>query len=497
MSLIGLDLNATRARALAGPLACVPVPLALEGGQRNLPLALSLRERHVIVGQAGNAFCRESPHLVCRDFLAHLGSSRQWTAGRHCFDAGRALTAVFDHLNQRFGHAEGIVAVLPDYLTLPQITLLTQLAGKARWRLLGSCPASVAAVLALQAELPFPGIVLVLDVDGTALTCSAVRSVGDQVQLLTSQSAPRLAWGAWLNRMIDAVANRCVRLTRRDPRESPAADQALYDQIAALLEMPETSPFLQLALRTEHWSQHLMLQAGELAGFCAPLVAQSLALFHAVEQLVRAPAARVSGPLAGVAVTSMARTLPGLVPALEQAVRSWASQSDEPTLEERGAFGFDLLLSEQTAPSVHLLDPDSLARTAHEVGLRIVKGEISPGHHEALPVAVSGGVIDPGPPRLHFRGRDHLLTTDVFTIGRDPECSLVFEAQLYPTVAPRHCDVIFDRGAMAGRRAYAVLDRSHSTLINDRPVRQHEALHSGDRIRLGPLGPVLQFLGGA
>jgi hypothetical protein len=324
--------------------------------------------------------------------------------------------------------------------------------------------------------------VLVLDVDGTALTCSAVLSNGDRVQLLTSQSVPRLALGAWVNRLIDGVANRCVKLTRRDPRESSVTDQALYDQLAPLLDQPLTTPFLQLALRNEHWAQHLMVQPSELAGFCAPLVQQALGLLCAVEQVVRD-----HGALAGVVATGMARGLPGLTAALEQLLKT---AQQEPILEERDSFGFELMLAENTSPAVQVLESDALARQAHEMGLRIVRGEVSPGHLEAAPVALSGCMLDPGPPRLHFSGRDHLLTTDVFTIGRDPACSMVFESELYPTVALRHCDVIFEQ------RTYKVLDRSRNgTLINDRQARQPEALHSGDRIRLGPLGPVLQFLG--
>src|SRR5262249_46266588 len=108
----------------------------------------------------------------------------------------------------------------------------------------------------------------------------------------------------------------------------------------------------------------------------------------------------------------------------------------------------------------------------------------------ALGGAASAGQPDTGPPRLSFRGRDHLLKGTSFTLGRDPGCDLVFESELYPHVSARHCEIVFDR------RSYVLYDRSrHGTLVNDRPVEQRGGRHSGDWIRLGPRGPVLRFLG--
>ena len=91
MTLIGLDLNATRVRAIqgeqsgSGPHA--PLGLPLEGNHRELPLAVSLEERQPRVGRAGAALCRRSPHLACLNFLPYLGDDRRWDSGRHRLDA--------------------------------------------------------------------------------------------------------------------------------------------------------------------------------------------------------------------------------------------------------------------------------------------------------------------------------------------------------------------------------------------------------------------------
>ena len=94
--LIGLDLNATRARAVCGPTAQAAAPLSLEGADFELPVAVSLEERVPAVGHAGAALCRRQPDLACLDFLAQLGTGRVWSAGRLRIDAAGALALVFD-----------------------------------------------------------------------------------------------------------------------------------------------------------------------------------------------------------------------------------------------------------------------------------------------------------------------------------------------------------------------------------------------------------------
>ena len=97
-SLSGIDLNATRVRAVAGIADAPPQSLVLDGACEELPLALSLENRHIEVGTAGLGLCRRLPHLACLDFLACLGTDQQWSAGRHRLDATRALAIAFEHL---------------------------------------------------------------------------------------------------------------------------------------------------------------------------------------------------------------------------------------------------------------------------------------------------------------------------------------------------------------------------------------------------------------
>src|SRR5207253_9613136 len=78
MTLIGLDLNATRVRAVQGPPQNVPMILPLNGNHDELPVAISLEERTLAVGAAGNVLRRQKSYLACLDFLGHLGTRKEW-----------------------------------------------------------------------------------------------------------------------------------------------------------------------------------------------------------------------------------------------------------------------------------------------------------------------------------------------------------------------------------------------------------------------------------
>ncbi len=306
-----------------------------------------------------------------------------------------------------------------------------------------------------------------------------------EARLVEGQAAPRLALGTWLNRALEVVADRCGRLTRRDPRQSADAEQELYDQLAALFDKDADTDRIDLHLHSDSWSQHLMLHPADLAACCTPLTQQTLALMR--NFLTKASG---NGPAAAVLVTPAASRLPGLVAALEEALTDTTAKKPRKPAEGDDDFGDCLLLDDEVAAAqVHVLDDDAVARAAHFLAGRVARADMNRGYHEAAPLP-SGAVADPGPARLQFRGHEHALTEGVFTIGRAADCDLVFETELYPTVSSRHCEIVLDR------RAYTLRDRSrHGTLVNDRPVSQQVALHSGDWIRLGPSGPVLRFLG--
>jgi hypothetical protein len=483
-SVVGLDLNATRARAVHGAGLGPPGGLDLEEGRRDLALAVSLEGRAAVVGAAGAGLRRKSPHLAVLDFLPALGQPHQWAAGRHRLDAPQALGLIFQRLDHALGRSDGVFLTLPTYLSDAQEVQVLQLAGKAPWRLLGATAAPTAAALAAYERQPWSGLALVVDVDGHALTWSAVSVEADHVQLVQTHVCPQLNLGAWLLRMLNGAAGRCVRISRRDPRHSADAEQTLYDQLEELLATGgPSSGIVELVIQAPQWYQNLMVQSDELTAFCAPLVQETVAEMQAFTE-----ATTGRGPTAMVLATAAAGALPGLTAALEgQLQRPAIVRASDPA-----DFGADLPLDdEMTATRVQVLDGDGVARAAYDLACRVRRGELAHGRIDAAPLpSAPKSISDGGPPRLQFRGQDHPLTKTVYTLGRDPACDMVFETELYPSVSARHCEVALDRGA------YLLRDRSrHGTLLNDHRVSQQAALRSGDWIRLGPGGPVLRFLG--
>jgi hypothetical protein len=492
MTLIGLDVNATRARAIqgenrgSGPR--IPLGLPLDGNERDLLLALSLEERQPRVGRAGAALCRRSPHLACLDFLAYLGDDSVWQAGRHRLDAAGALALVCEQLQRRIGRAEGVTVALPAYFSAAQAVLLANVAGRARWHLLGSIPSPLAIGLAAHEHLPWSGLAVVVDLDGHALTFSAVAVRDDVLRVAHLHVVPQLGRGVWLGRLLDCAALRCVRLSRRDPRESAETEQTLFDQLAAVVDSRVGDEAVEMVLQTPHWYQHLKFSAAELSAFCAPLVQRTLAEMSAFLTAIAS-----LGPVGAVLLTHSAARLPGLTAAIDELV---LPAEDEPSSGEDSAdFGEDLIEEHVHSARVHVLDEDAAARAAFDVAVRQQRGELPRGHLDgvALPgSAVADAATDRGAARLHYRGEDHPLAEPLFTLGRDPCCHLVFETELFPTVSARHCEIVLTRGA------YLLRDRSrHGTLVNDCVVTQPTVLHSGDWIRLGPDGPLLRFLGQA
>lgn len=482
MTLIGLDLDTTRARAVHGPAGHIPSSLLLEGEHADLPLAISLQERQPAVGRAGAGLRRRVPHLACLDFLPHLGTDRTWTAGRHRLDAARALGLVFDRLNRTFGRTEGIAVALPPYLSDAQTSLLHRLAGTARLNLLGSVTAPVAAVLAALDQLPWSGLALILDVDDYALTWSAAEVGSEQAHLLEWQANPVLARGAWMTRLLDGIARHCIRHARRDPRESADAEQSLYDQLTEHLDTQDGAAPVELVLQMAQWYQRLQLPVGDLVTFCAPLVRQVLAR---MDEFLAHTAAH--GHVGAVLLTADAARLPGLAVAVEEGLQV----PDVRPLEGGEDFGEDLMHDRVAAARLHVLEADAVARATHDLARRLHRGDLPRVHLDTVPLP-SAPALDAGPARLHFRGRDHVLSAAPCLLGRDPSCDLVFETALYPTVSGRHCEIILEQ------RTYTVHDRSrHGTLVNDQYVSGSQPLHPGDWIRLGPEGPVIRFLGQA
>lgn len=479
--LVGLDVNASRARAVAGSATGTASALALDGPDADLPMAISLEARRAEVGRAGASLCRRSPHLACTDFLVLLGEAREWVAGRHRLDAARALELVFERLQPALARASGFGMSLPAYVNADQAALLPALASKARLRLLGSLPTPLAVGMTAYAQQPWCGPAVVVDVDDHALTWSAVLADRGRLHLLGTHVTLPLRLAAWKERLLNAVADRCIRQSRRDPRDCAPLEQSLYEQLDHALAACRTGQVAELKIQQPQWYQNLLLSAEEMVGRCAPLAAQAVKALHGL-----APTLESHGAASVTLVTAAAASLPGLVRLLED--NRAAAQSAPADAEVD--FGESLLESAvPTSGEIIVLDTDAAARAVQQLAWSWHRGELTPGHFETTPLPAQRPV-ESGLPRLHFHGRDYVLHGPCFVLGRHNGCDLVFAPALYPNVAQRHCEIVLERWG------YLVRDRGpNGTLVNQRPVVQEMNLQPGDWIRLGADGPLLRFLG--
>jgi hypothetical protein len=491
MSLHGLDLNATRAQAVRGPLGDYPIAELLEPPRAELPLVLHLEGRTPTVGSAGLRVCRKTPQLAWQNFLPRLGEpaapGRQWLDGRRRLDADKAVRLLCQQVLRLCKDSHGMTLAVPVYLADGQASRLLTVADQAGLPILGSIAAPLAAALAAHAEQSWFGSCIVLDIDDQALTLTSVAAEDGQAQILDVRCLQHLSLRVWRERLLNALSDAYVFDSRWDPRESPDAEQALFDQLDEMLDAALYGRITKVTVQTAQRYQNLVVHGQDPAAFCAALRRQCLAQLQA---LITAPWPH--GAPGVVLVTAAAARLPGLVPALQSCLPHWspaaARRQPQAAVED---FGSSLLDEGGDEPgSVIVLAADAAARGAHSIGAFFQRGDIACGHlNRAAPLPLPQP-LEAGPARLHFQGRDYLLGTGPFTIGRQPGVDLVFDGDVWPSVAARHCEIVYDH------RTHMLCDRSHKcTLVNDRPAVQAVPLRPGDWIRLGTDGPLLRFLG--
>lgn len=493
-TLVGLDLNATCARAVHGPVGAYPLALPLEPPSQDLPMILSLETPMPEVGRAGLRLSRGQPHLTCHNFLPHLGQSgavRRWRAGRHHLDSSQALALVWRRLLRTCTGMSGAVLSLPPYLSRSQANLVCTLGTNQRAPLLGSLPSLLAAALAGYAEQHWLGSVLVIDIDDHALSLGLVQARDQHAHLQEVRHYPDLGLKVWHDRLINALADCCVLQSRRDPRDVPGAEQALFEQLDALLNAALQGHTIQLGIQATHWYQNLLVHPEQTNAFCGQLVRQTLRMVDAVCQAL--PPDELPGSLL---LTSPVGRLPGLAPHLrsymEEVIREpqWLASRPRGVPEDFG----DGLLQDSVGQlvSVSILGADAPARAAHGIGAFLQRGDLPPGHLDMAAPLPLPQPVEAGPPRLHFQGQDFFLTEPNFVLGSQLGCHLLFDVGRFPVVAPRHCEILFDY------RTYLLFNRSRDgTMLNDAPVAGSAVLHPGDWIRLGPDGPLVRFLGHA
>jgi hypothetical protein len=340
-SCLGIEVSASRVRAASG-LSTNKRLIALEGPHPDLPLAINLEQRVPAIGRAGTALVRLLPLAVCDEFLPFLGEPRTWKTGRHRFDPAAAVSLLFETLRPLISNSTNVFLGLPSYLTQKQAAVLAALAANSRFRLAGT----MSSALALAAEragpltshsqpmseverrvegiVPLyrsgkrqvPADVVVVDVDDHALTCGMIRVEPAQVSLTATTTLPGAGVKRWKKAMLDGVSDRCIRVCRRDPRDSAEADQSLYEQIDDSLDRVRGGQHVVLSVHAAHWYQDLQVQPEDFESYCSALIRSSVQGIR--EVLNAASPSSPSEPPRALWMTHEAGRLPGLAAAVRQ-----------------------------------------------------------------------------------------------------------------------------------------------------------------------------------
>lgn len=329
---VGLDVSASRVRGVSvggGKFR----PLVLDDPAEDLALFVSGERRTPEVGRAGYALCRRLPHVVCSNFLPALARPQEWKAGRVTLTAEAALAAALDRVRGPVAaESDAAAIVLPTYLAPDQIVRAVITATRAKLPLKGTAAAPLAVVAARASALlnakptpaqpakdgivPMrpaggPGSVVVIDADEHALSASVILYNREGAKLVTSGAWPRFGVRVWKDKLLDAIADRCIRLCRRDPRDSAEAEQGLFEQLDEALDRARAGQRVSLTVRTAHWFQDIVHPPEEFDAYGTALAE---AAAEAVRELVAG--SNVAVPPRTVWLTHDAGRLPGLAKAV-------------------------------------------------------------------------------------------------------------------------------------------------------------------------------------
>ncbi len=495
MSMLALDWNATRARGVLGSAGDYPLPVPLAPPALDLPMLISLERNTPDLGPAAMKICRQAPHLVCQRFLPYVGHEHgpRWQGKRQPFDANQAAQLVWQRLQPLGKSSKGLLLALPGYLSRVQADHLRGMGEKLKLPVLGSVPTPLVAALAAFHEHFWSRSVLVVDLDEHALTIALVKAVDDQAHVIETRSFPALGMHVWKDRLLNAVADLCVWQTRRDPRDAPAAEQSLYEQLDTLFDAATQQQAMQVGIQGQSWLHHVLIAPEQTLGVCHPL-SQS-AMFEA-HQLVTAT--MLDDAPGGIVLTHAASRLPGLLDALRSLASSWPKPGETHVDGKRHTaiedFGEDLFFDVASeAAGVMTLAPDAPARALHALASHFLRGELARGHHGYVAPLPLPQPVESGPARLHFQGQDHFLREQQpFALGSQYGSQLAFDPRQHPAVTGRHCEIVFEHGR------FMLFNRCRAgTFVNDHPVDGSTTLRAGDWIRLGTHGPTVRFLGQA
>ena len=306
LRLVGIDLNATRLRAVVAGEGRTR-PILLDDAREDLPLFLNLDGR-IEAGHDAVGSYRLTPHLICSNFLGLLGTPHEWRAGRRALRPETALQSTFEKLLKPIAtETDSAGLSVPAYLSTAQVRTVLELANAAKLPVRGSASTPLALASHRIGTLNGPATLLHIDADEFALTGTVLQVGPTDVRIVETAHWPQVSLRNWKNRLLDGIADHCVRSCRRDPRDSAEAEQGMYDQLDLLLEQTRTGQRSTMQIRGEHWFQDLPHLPEQVEGYCTGLVKLAA---EGLQHLLQSAAP--SAPPQAIWFSHAAGRLPGL-----------------------------------------------------------------------------------------------------------------------------------------------------------------------------------------
>lgn len=420
-----------------------------------------LEEAGPVLGEPARAASRVHPLAVNNQFWSDLSTrplSRQVTGARSHADLAylhlRALIA---------GHepSTDCTLLVPAEMSLGELGLLKAIALAAG---LGR-PRIIDAAIAAARALPGSGKAVHVDVELHRATLTELR-VGTEIErgrALTVAGAGHLGF---LQRWVETIARDMVFATRFDPLQQGATEQALFDAIPGIAREATVNERVTLALGTEDNRHSIEVTREQLIAAVAPLADEIVTQLHRL---------RFAGETTVLALSARAASLPGLKERLAELpdTECYALEPVSPIAAVAGRY-----------PPAAL---DSAQRTT--VLSSLAESERLPLGATAM--AAAGGATVAPPSHLLYRGQAIALDGESLTIGTSVGGAMraLNVSGATAGVSRAHCTVLRQG------RDFMVFDHSsYGTWLNDERVAHRARLKTGDRLRLGAPGVVLELI---
>jgi hypothetical protein len=283
VQVVGLEINAGLLRVVRRSADGIsPVQFdQLVGGE--LPLSLALHRRRPVLGWEAQKLVHHMPHVICDNFLPLIGSNYPLHYGRHHLNADDALKLFFRYIRPAVAANHTTLNVtFPPYLTTTQIQSLVQLIQQSGLPLRIALPTPLIVAGAYYNNVTQttaipdttkhskpvafngnsssdPFIISILDIDNHAFTASFVQidlQLNQAISLLCHQWK-EYSLRHWYNYLLDLLADRSIRQTRRDPRNWPDAEQKIFEQLPSALEHFVNGHSFIFLLATPEWTTEL------------------------------------------------------------------------------------------------------------------------------------------------------------------------------------------------------------------------------------------------